>query len=347
MDENLHHPQAIGKFVQQNFQYTPQHEYVLDNWAAAAGYERPLSTHQAQMYTINEHQQQLQQQQQQQQHAYAVSGYDMSPIHAFQQPQPQPTPQAYSALPRLETNSFDWSDASRNTSIDYSAQPTPKDFPSSTPSLCGDGVRAREVEVLPSPVSQSSEGHSNKTMKRSRSSSPRQGQMMKVEDTMSPSTTISKTEIEVPAKPAPPAPRKRGRPRLNHADTDPNALCPAGKPRSKCTRRLPHNQVERKYRESLNAELDRLRRAVPTLPQHDNSTEVGGPPKPSKATVLASAIEYIKAIESDREKLIEEVERLRGVPVVRSAPAVTQQGFDWELERRRSGSSDSSESFEA
>ncbi|KAF2675958.1 hypothetical protein K458DRAFT_253115, partial [Lentithecium fluviatile CBS 122367] len=68
--------------------------------------------------------------------------------------------------------------------------------------------------------------------------------------------------------------------------------------------RLPHNQVERKYRENLNAELERLRRAIPTLPQ--NAAVDGGAmgqPKPSKAMVLAGAIEYIKAIERERDEL--------------------------------------------
>jgi hypothetical protein len=62
----------------------------------------------------------------------------------------------------------------------------------------------------------------------------------------------------------------------------------------------------------LNSELERLRRAVPTLPQRDSS-DLAGPPKPSKAIVLASAIDYIKAIKAERDKLLEENERLRDI----------------------------------
>lgn len=71
--------------------------------------------------------------------------------------------------------------------------------------------------------------------------------------------------------------------------------------------RVPHNQVERKYREGLNAQLEQLRRAVPTLCQV-NDGERG---KPSKATVLVSAIAYIKSIERERDELTSEVERRR------------------------------------
>jgi len=125
--------------------------------------------------------------------------------------------------------------------------------------------------------------------------------------------------------------RKRGRPRLNRSGTDDcpttttttttiittntnnndnNNSADSTTTKSRATRRLPHNQVERKYREGLNSELERLRRAVPTLPQREGG-DLNGPPKPSKATVLASAIDYIKFIEAERERLTEENKRLR------------------------------------
>ncbi|KAH6618998.1 hypothetical protein C7974DRAFT_40353 [Boeremia exigua] len=110
-----------------------------------------------------------------------------------------------------------------------------------------------------------------------------------------------------PDSPPPPRARKRGRPRLDRAGSSPAS------PHSKAqkTGRLPHNQVERKYREGLNAELERLRRAVPSLPQ---SGEAGamGQPKPSKAMVLASAIEYIRRLEAERDALKADNARLRG-----------------------------------
>jgi hypothetical protein len=79
---------------------------------------------------------------------------------------------------------------------------------------------------------------------------------------------------------------------------------------------MPHNQVERKYREGLNSELESLRRAVPTLLQSVEG-EVMGQPKPSKAIVLASAIDYIKKTEKERDMYREEGGRLRGLCAAR------------------------------
>jgi len=62
--------------------------------------------------------------------------------------------------------------------------------------------------------------------------------------------------------------------------------------------RVPHSQVERKYRRALSAELERLRETIPHLVQVDTQSEYGSS-KPSKATILASAIDYIKRIERD------------------------------------------------
>jgi len=106
--------------------------------------------------------------------------------------------------------------------------------------------------------------------------------------------------------------RKRGRPRINRSESDSTDQSTGNSPKSRLSRRLPHNQVERKYREGLNSELERLRRAVPTLLQQ-NSSDLTGPLKPSKAMVLASAIDYIKAIKAERDKLLEENEYLRNM----------------------------------
>ncbi|KAF2453430.1 hypothetical protein BDY21DRAFT_292926 [Lineolata rhizophorae] len=97
-------------------------------------------------------------------------------------------------------------------------------------------------------------------------------------------------------------------------------------------RRLPHNQVERKYRESLNTQLDSLRRVVPALQQNNaqrtaaaGGAESGGgggsngpdiedlpaPTKPSKAVVLASATAYIKQMEKEKRQLADENALLR------------------------------------
>ncbi|KAF2497699.1 hypothetical protein BU16DRAFT_441345, partial [Lophium mytilinum] len=150
---------------------------------------------------------------------------------------------------------------------------------SPTPSLCGDGSQA---SFEPQPTSP--------TTSLKRESSP-----------------LENTEEPEPKRVA----RKRGRPRINRIESDPtNDTSYADSQKYRSSRRLPHNQVERKYREGLNSELERLRRAVPTLPQRDSS-DLTGPPKPSKATVLASAIDYIKFMEAEHERLAEENERLR------------------------------------
>ncbi|KAF1925455.1 uncharacterized protein M421DRAFT_103169 [Didymella exigua CBS 183.55] len=120
----------------------------------------------------------------------------------------------------------------------------------------------------------------------------------------SPSAPDSALEEPTPKRPQ----RKRGRPRLDRAETISSTSSPSSK--SQKTGRLPHNQVERKYREGLNAELERLRRAVPTLAQSDEAGAMGQP-KPSKAMVLASAIEYIRRLEAENSALKVDNDRLR------------------------------------
>jgi hypothetical protein len=123
------------------------------------------------------------------------------------------------------------------------------------------------------------------------------------------------TPIEGPSlkhdspEPQPPPKRKRGRPRLVRADSE-SSYGDSVSRKPRLSRRQPHNEVERKYREGLNAELERLRMAIPTLPQW-NSQLLRGPPKPSKATVLASAIDYIHKMELERDRLKRENEVLR------------------------------------
>jgi len=76
-------------------------------------------------------------------------------------------------------------------------------------------------------------------------------------------------------------------------------------------KRIPHNEVERKYRDGLNAQMERLRLAVPSLTQFDPQT-LDGPPKPSKVMVLANAVDYIRRIENERDRLLLENQLLRG-----------------------------------
>lgn len=91
----------------------------------------------------------------------------------------------------------------------------------------------------------------------------------------------------------------------------------AAEEKSKPRRRLPHNQVERKYRESLNTQLESLRRVVPSLQQGQRGCDgadiedLPAPSKPSKAVILASATAHIKNIEKDKKALQDENQLLK------------------------------------
>ncbi|KAK7177655.1 hypothetical protein DPSP01_014563 [Paraphaeosphaeria sporulosa] len=94
-----------------------------------------------------------------------------------------------------------------------------------------------------------------------------------------------------------PPKRKRGRPRLDRSSS---SLCSLST-KTHRSQRLPHTQVERKYREGLNACLERLRKTVPTLCQADNQRALPDHPKLSKAAILEGAVEYIKEIKKERD----------------------------------------------
>ncbi|KAH7117112.1 hypothetical protein B0J11DRAFT_109344 [Dendryphion nanum] len=171
---------------------------------------------------------------------------------------------------------------------------------SPTPSLCGDAP-VPAFELQPQGTLATSPSLSPQSLKReSPSFSP------------PPSPPAKRAAPSVAAPP-----KKRGRPRLDRAlsastaSSVTSSTTPCAS-KARPTHRLPHNQVERKYREGLNSELERLRRAVPTLPQTEDGTAMAmGQPKPSKAMVLAAAIDYIKRIERERDAALQEVERLR------------------------------------
>ncbi|EMD86846.1 hypothetical protein COCC4DRAFT_32829 [Bipolaris maydis ATCC 48331] len=106
-----------------------------------------------------------------------------------------------------------------------------------------------------------------------------------------------------------PTRRKRGRPRLPPAASKVSVSTVAKKvERPQC---IPHTEVERKYREKLNTELERLRRAVPSLLRADSDNVMGGA-RISKSAVLAVAIDYIKDLEAQRDSALDEVKRLGG-----------------------------------
>jgi hypothetical protein len=91
----------------------------------------------------------------------------------------------------------------------------------------------------------------------------------------------------------------------------------AGDEKAKPRRRLPHNQVERKYRESLNTQLESLRRVVPSLQQNQRGCDgadiedLPTPSKPSKAVILASATAHIKNVEKEKKTLQDENQLLK------------------------------------
>jgi len=80
------------------------------------------------------------------------------------------------------------------------------------------------------------------------------------------------------------------------------------------SKRVPHHQVERKYRQGLNAEMERLRLMVPAVARWEGGPDssIIGKLKPSKATVLASAIDYIRDLKQERDRLLQENRMLRG-----------------------------------
>ncbi|EUC40599.1 hypothetical protein COCMIDRAFT_108367 [Bipolaris oryzae ATCC 44560] len=109
---------------------------------------------------------------------------------------------------------------------------------------------------------------------------------------------------------ATPAPRKLGRPlwQRTPATSADSSVTSNSVRQTTCVR---HTQVERKYRESINMRLERLRRAVATLPQAVGADAIGVA-KPSKGIVLAAAIDYVGRIERERDAAMDEIERLAG-----------------------------------
>jgi hypothetical protein len=79
------------------------------------------------------------------------------------------------------------------------------------------------------------------------------------------------------------------------------AASPArGRPRG----RVPHTAVEQRYRANLIDNFTRLRNAVPEIATAQPARS-GQPPRPSKAEVLAAAVEYIRQLEEENDMLKE------------------------------------------
>ncbi|KAK6435641.1 hypothetical protein LTR95_008173 [Oleoguttula sp. CCFEE 5521] len=84
--------------------------------------------------------------------------------------------------------------------------------------------------------------------------------------------------------------------------------------------RIPHTAVERRYRENLNAHLERLRQTVPSVASRRPSGNavarpgdltIGEGAKPSKCEILNGAIEHIQALEREIAGLRSENSELR------------------------------------
>ncbi|KAK7177852.1 hypothetical protein PSPO01_16095 [Paraphaeosphaeria sporulosa] len=129
---------------------------------------------------------------------------------------------------------------------------------------------------------------------------------------LSPRLELQRESVDSSLKrenfPSNPHKPKRGRPRVARSTA---SLFTTSSIQSQRAQRLPHNQVERKYREGLNASLERLRKTVPALCQDDDLRGLLAHARPSKAMILEGAIEYIKAIEEERDMYRDEIERLR------------------------------------
>lgn len=99
----------------------------------------------------------------------------------------------------------------------------------------------------------------------------------------------------------------------------PNALSTTSSEKSdKPKRRVPHSQVEKKYRENVNAQLEALRRAVPSSRNDSTSSgtydieDLGASSRqPSKAIILSNATAYIKQLEKDMERIQEDLENTK------------------------------------
>jgi len=108
--------------------------------------------------------------------------------------------------------------------------------------------------------------------------------------------------IDARPLPEPRAPKRR--PTFSHHTRERNSNRNSKHPTGK---RVPHNIVERKYRNTLNSEMERLRCAIPHIAHLGVAADapVGSSQgsKPSKANILASAVAYIRNMEMECDRL--------------------------------------------
>lgn len=73
--------------------------------------------------------------------------------------------------------------------------------------------------------------------------------------------------------------------------------------------RVPHNLVERRYRDNLNNQIESLRLTLPSLKDAQPCTDIAledtsSPRMPSKAVIISTAATYIKDMENERTRLL-------------------------------------------
>jgi hypothetical protein len=77
--------------------------------------------------------------------------------------------------------------------------------------------------------------------------------------------------------------------------------------------RVPHNLIERRYRDNLNSQIEALRLVVPSLKDacdcaypdvEESGVATVAPAKlPSKAVIISTAVDYVKQLEQEKAKL--------------------------------------------
>jgi hypothetical protein len=75
--------------------------------------------------------------------------------------------------------------------------------------------------------------------------------------------------------------------------------------------RVPHKQVERKYRHGINTMMEQLRMSIPSTAHWESSSSSPTNLRPSKAMVLACAVNYIREVEKERDDLAKEMESIK------------------------------------
>ena len=118
-----------------------------------------------------------------------------------------------------------------------------------------------------------------------------------------------------PRKSTAPSHKSAGARPLRNSDEDEDYMPSEDPKRGRKRQRIPHTAVERRYRENLNAHLDKLRETVPSLAARkgpDGSKVDGGQGvKPSKCEILNGAIEHIGSLDKQISDLKGENQALR------------------------------------